>query len=155
MIGGGLAGTYAAIRLRLVNQSVAVIEKSGRLGGHTETYHDPETNIPVDYGVLVFDNLTVVTEYFGRFGIPLTTVGSGGGGDGQSQRIDFCSGQPVDGPSGNVTEAMARYAEQLLKYPFLSVGFDLPDPVPDDLLLPFGDFVEKYDLGAAVDAISL
>lgn len=47
VIGGGSAGTYAAIRLRLMNQSVAVVEKSGRLGGHTETYRDPETNTPL------------------------------------------------------------------------------------------------------------
>jgi hypothetical protein len=38
------------------------------------------------------------------------------------------------------------YAEQLEKYPYVELGFDLQYPVPDDLLFPFGDFVPKYGL---------
>jgi heterodisulfide reductase subunit A-like polyferredoxin len=41
IIGGGSAGMYSAIRLTDLDKSVAVIEKSGRLGGNTETYIDP------------------------------------------------------------------------------------------------------------------
>ena len=33
-----------------------------------------------------------------------------------------------------------------LSYPYLDVGFDPPDPVSADLLLPFQDFVKKYNL---------
>jgi hypothetical protein len=56
IIGGGATGTYAAVRLQDYGKSVLVIEKSGRLGGHTETYFatdapPPFTGAPVDYGV--------------------------------------------------------------------------------------------------------
>lgn len=38
VVGGGAAGTYAAVRLRDLSKIVAVVEKKSRLGGHTETY---------------------------------------------------------------------------------------------------------------------
>jgi heterodisulfide reductase subunit A-like polyferredoxin len=38
IIGGGSAGTYAAVRLRDLGKSVIVIEKDVVLGGHTDTY---------------------------------------------------------------------------------------------------------------------
>lgn len=38
IIGGGSAGTYAAVGLQDRGKSVLVIEKAGRLGGNTETY---------------------------------------------------------------------------------------------------------------------
>lgn len=38
------------------------------------------------------------------------------------------------------------YAAQLAKYPYLPYSWNLPSPVPSDLLLPFGEFVAKYDL---------
>jgi heterodisulfide reductase subunit A-like polyferredoxin len=53
IIGGGASGTHAAISLKDKGKSIIVIEKQGRLGGHTETYIDPSTGIPIDYGVRV------------------------------------------------------------------------------------------------------
>jgi NADPH-dependent 2,4-dienoyl-CoA reductase/sulfur reductase-like enzyme len=44
IIGGGGTGTYAAIQLKDQGKKIMVIESKPRLGGHTETYHDPETN---------------------------------------------------------------------------------------------------------------
>jgi NADPH-dependent 2,4-dienoyl-CoA reductase/sulfur reductase-like enzyme len=44
IIGGGGTGTYAAIQLKDQGKNIMVIESKHRLGGHTETYHDPETN---------------------------------------------------------------------------------------------------------------
>jgi heterodisulfide reductase subunit A-like polyferredoxin len=38
IIGGGSAGTHAAISLKDKGKSIIVIEKKARLGGHTETY---------------------------------------------------------------------------------------------------------------------
>lgn len=38
IIGGGSAGTYAAVRLKDLGKSVIVIEKDVVLGGHTDTY---------------------------------------------------------------------------------------------------------------------
>ena len=49
----------------------------------------------------------------------------------------------------------AAYAEQRSKYPYLSTGYHLPDPIPSDLLLPFGTFVQKYNLTATLPLISL
>src|ERR1700692_3090005 len=43
VIGGGAAGTYAAIRLGDMKQNVMVIERHDRLGGNTETFADPVT----------------------------------------------------------------------------------------------------------------
>jgi monoamine oxidase len=41
VIGGGSGGTYAATRLRQLNQSVIVIEKDSLMGGNTNTYTVP------------------------------------------------------------------------------------------------------------------
>jgi hypothetical protein len=51
---------------------------------------------------------------------------------------------------GNISAALGAYAAQVFQYPYLDYGFDLPNPVPADLLLPFGDFVKKYSLDALV-----
>lgn len=48
VLGGGASGTYAAIRLRELGQSVALVEKQDHLGGHTRTYHDPDTGTTID-----------------------------------------------------------------------------------------------------------
>ena len=56
IIGGGATGTYGAINLREAGKSVVVVERNGRLGGHTETYIDPITGTAADYGVQAFWN---------------------------------------------------------------------------------------------------
>jgi hypothetical protein len=45
-------------------------------------------------------------------------------------------------------EALLTYRKILDQYPFLSNGFNLPDPVPADLLLPFGEFLQKYNMSS-------
>jgi monoamine oxidase len=54
IIGGGAAGTYAALGLRDRGRSVVVVEKSERLGGHCETFRDPASGAAIDIGVIVF-----------------------------------------------------------------------------------------------------
>ncbi|KAK8085843.1 FAD dependent oxidoreductase [Apiospora hydei] len=49
-----------------------------------------------------------------------------------------------------VGAALAGYAAQRAKYPALETGFNLTYPVPEDLLLPFGEFVTRYQLEALV-----
>src|SRR5438552_9167791 len=71
VLGGGSSGTFSAVKLRDAGKSVVVLERKARLGGHTETFHDPSTGIPVDFGVFVFHDTPIVTDYFGRFGVPL------------------------------------------------------------------------------------
>ncbi|KAF2136669.1 uncharacterized protein K452DRAFT_353837 [Aplosporella prunicola CBS 121167] len=147
IIGGGASGTYAAWRLRELNYSVAIIEKKARLGGHTETYITPQ-GVPIDYGVMVYHNWPLVERFFEHFGIPLTEFSYAAD---QGTSIDLRTGE-VD---KNYTQpdpslALQAYGAQLAKYPYLREGFNLPDPVPEDLLIPFGAFVEKYRLDDAV-----
>ena len=150
IIGGGSTGTYSAIRLSDSNNTVVVIEADPRLGGHTNTYTDPATNETVDYGVVSFHNTTIVKDYFARFDIPLATASFALPGQ-VNEYVDFRTGQTVPGNvPANYSAALAAYGAQLAKYPYLETGFDLPYPVPADLLLPFGDFVTKYNLQAAV-----
>ncbi|KAE8450512.1 hypothetical protein EG329_006243 [Mollisiaceae sp. DMI_Dod_QoI] len=147
IIGGGSSGTYAAIQLRDDSKSIAVIEQTDRLGGHTQTYIDPATKFPIDYGVQVFHHFDVVTNYFARLNVSLTTT-SGSVPGVTDEFADFLTGQLVTPSLGNFTAALGLYAEQAAQYPYLDYGFDLPDPVPEDLLLPFLDFGQKYNLGA-------
>jgi len=144
IIGGGSTGTYSAIRLKDLGNTVVVIEGKDRLGGHTETYHDPKTGGNIDYGVEVFHDLDIVRTYFARLNVSLITSSFASTG---SQYMDFQTGKLVpDYSPANPTAALGIYAEQLAKYPYVELGFDLPYPVPDDLLMLFGDFVLKYGL---------
>ena len=160
VLGGGSSGTFTAVRLRDSGKSVVVLERKDRLGGHCETYTDPATGIPVDYGVVVFHNLPVVTSYFARFNVPLIALSPADFG-GTTEYFDYRTGRQVAGyapPSQAATgQALAAYYEYLLTlnatYYDLDSGFDLPTPVPPDLLLPFGDFVKKYSLQALVSTV--
>lgn len=153
IIGGGSTGTYSAIRLSDSGQTVVVIEANDRLGGHTNTYIDPSTNETVDYGVSVFHNLTIVQKYFARFDIPLVKATLFAPGQ-VTEYVDFRTGKIVAGYAlPDPSAALAAYGAQLEKYAYVEAGFDLPDPVPADLLLPFGEFVTKYNLEAAMGFI--
>ncbi|RAK95827.1 amine oxidase, flavin-containing superfamily [Aspergillus ibericus CBS 121593] len=152
IIGGGSSGTYAAMALRQLNQSVVVVEKSGRLGGHTVTYIDPTTDTPVDFGVTLFEDSPETVDFFTQLDVPVTKVVPGRV---QTVRLDFRTGELVDPYPGNITEALGRYAQILQQYPYLAAGWNLPDEVPEDLVMPFSEFVEKYDLGAAIELISI
>jgi hypothetical protein len=155
IIGGGSAGTYTAVRLRDLGKSVVVVEREGRLGGHAETYYDPGTGIPIDIGVIVFENVPLVTNYFARFGVPLLPAGFSGG---ETAYVDFKTGRLVRGyvppPRQEAFGAVAMYQQILAQnFPYLDDGFQLPSSVPPDLLLPFGEFVEKYGLQAMVPLV--
>ena len=141
VIGGGSSGTYGAVKLRDMGKSVVVVEKAGTLGGHENTYIDPSTGTPIDYGVQTYWNISVVTEFFARFDIPIETFSFTGG---TNVYADFETGEvlPKFSPSQNFTP----YANQLNKYPYLLTSWNLPSPVPADLLLKFGDFIKKYSL---------
>jgi hypothetical protein len=153
IIGGGSGGTYSAIRLRELGKSVVVVEKKDRLGGHTQTYIDPKTGTPVDYGVVVFHDIPLVRTYFAHFNISLAPVEVNPPGL-TTQYVDFQTGKIVPGYiPPNPAEAFGAYTEQLVQYPYLAGGFFLPDAVPADLLLPFGDFVQKYSLSAMVQTV--
>jgi hypothetical protein len=151
VIGGGSSGTYAAIRLRDLGRSVALVELAGRLGGHTETFHDPATGGTTDIGVIVFHDLPLVREYLARFDVPLVTFGGFGGGP--TRYVDFRTGREVAGYLPPQPTALPAYLELLQRYPYLEDGFDLPDPVPAELLIPFGEFVRRHALDSIVPTV--
>ena len=156
VIGGGSSGTYTAVALRDAGKSVVVLERKQRLGGHTETYVDPATHIPTDIGVVVLHNRPVVTDYFARFNVPLVGLPPGAFG-GPNVNVDFRTGQvqtftePSQADTGAALGAYFGYLQQLSATYFdLDKSFNLPNPVPADLLMKFSDFVAKYSLGAMV-----
>ncbi|MGK5683515.1 FAD-dependent oxidoreductase [Actinoplanes sp. URMC 104] len=151
VLGGGSAGTYAAVRLRDLGRSVVVVEAQGRLGGHTETYHDPATGATIDIGVVVLEDEPVVRSHFGRFDIDLVRL-SGGGGGGTTAYVDFRTGRPVDyTPPAPV--ALPAYYEQISRFGPIDTVLNLPDPPPAELMAPFADFVAKHDLGSIVPLV--
>jgi hypothetical protein len=149
VIGGGSAGTYAAVRLRDLGRSVAVVESKDRLGGHTETYHDPETGGTVDIGVIVFEDNPLVRSHFGRFGVDLAPIGGLGG---RTTYVDFRTGRPVD-YTPPVPTALPAYYELISRYGPIDTVIDLPDPVPAELVAPFADFVRAHDLASVVPLV--
>lgn len=146
-------GTYTAVRLRDSHKSVIVVEAKNRLGGPAETYKDPETGTTLDLGVVVFGHLDEVKNFFSRFDIPMKIVPVSFG---TPEYVDLTTGQTVEHmlpDQAAVGAAMQKYAAEVAKYPEVQAGFDLNYPVAEDLLLPFGQFIEKYSLGALVPLI--
>ncbi len=156
VIGGGAAGTYAAIKSKDLGKSVVVVEQQNRLGGHTKTYIDPTTKQPIELGVAEYEDIPPVRAFFARFGVPLyqfnyTTPGI------TSEDADFTTGKvATPKPGGDLVAAWKAFQTQVAKYPTLFYSLDdVPHPVPADLLLPFGEFIRKYNLEAAVPYLSL
>ena len=155
VIGGGAGGTYAAIKSLDLNKTVIVVEKQDRLGGHTKTYVDPISKQPIELGVAEWENTTIVRNFIARFGIPLYKYNFTLPGV-TSEYVDFQTGKIASPKSTNVTNGWDLFQAQVAKYPFLDYSLDsVPFPVPPDLLLPFGQFIEKYNLQAAVPYLSL
>ncbi|KAK2463062.1 hypothetical protein APHAL10511_004717 [Amanita phalloides] len=151
IIGGGSSGTYTAVRLSDLGQSVVVVEEKNVLGGHTNTYIDPTTKATWDYGVQFFHDLTLVTNYFDRLNVKLVNANVDTPPAGSQLYVDFNTGNAFnDFTPPNATDGLIAYSTQLERFTFLNGGFDLPKPVPRDLLLPFGDFVRKYGLDSMV-----
>jgi hypothetical protein len=153
IIGGGASGTFSAVRLRDEGKSIILIEKESILGGHTNTYQDPVTKVTVDYGVVVFHNQQIVKDYFDRLNVSWT-IASSNFGAAAPVYLDDNTAELVNYTSPDPRAGLVAYATHLAQYAQLELGFFLPDPVPEDLLLPFGEFVAKYpDIDDAVSTI--
>jgi hypothetical protein len=151
VIGGGSAGTYAAVQLKTLGKSVVVFEKQGRLGGHAQTI--VVNNVPIDIGVQAFDgDNPLVAPYAAQLGVPLVPTSFTGGLP--PANVDFRTGAAVTLPPLNPVAfgtAFGTYLQILqTQFPYLDSGFNLPNPVPPDLLLSFGDFATKYGLDPIV-----
>lgn len=155
VVGGGSAGVYTAVRLQDYNKSIIIIEKNDYLGGHAETYVDPQSHVPINLGVVAFPQTHTTKNYFARFDVPLVLNSFSGP---PATYVDFSTGTSVDfdPPTDEaVAAAFQGYAAQLEKYPALQAGFNLTYPVSSDLLLPFGDFLNKYNLSAILPTVFL
>ncbi|KAI8961033.1 FAD/NAD(P)-binding domain-containing protein [Daldinia sp. FL1419] len=141
IIGGGATGTYAAINLRDQGRSVIVVEKHGILGGHTATYHDPATGAPINYGVQLYHDDQTSREFFARLKI---NVSGGNFVEKTPLYLDFGDGSPVLNYS--IPPLNDDYYQALHKYPYLENGIELPNPVPEELLLPWSDYLERFNL---------
>ncbi|KAL6404369.1 putrescine oxidase [Ilyonectria robusta] len=156
IIGGGSSGTYAAVRLKEEGKSVVVLEKEDHLGGHTVTYTDPDTHQPFNLGVVVFHDSPIVRNYFATFGVAVNTAGFSAL---NTAYYDFSTGRAVNGftPASQQASgaAVQKYAQIIAtKYPYLALGYDLPDPVPKELLAPYSEFIEANGLQDMVQLVN-
>lgn len=151
VLGGGSAGTYAAVQLRTLGKSVVVLEKQSRLGGHAQTVS--VNNTPINIGVQLFEGKNpLVASYCSQLNVPLVPASLGGAPS--ATHVDFRTGTSVAIPAPDPVAfgtAIGTYLNVLqTQFPYLDTGFNLPNPVPPDLLLPFGDFATKYGLDPLV-----
>lgn len=121
------------------------------------TYEDPVTGQSFDYGVQSFNDYGPARDFFARMGVP---VGANSRHPVVSQYADFTSGQRVNftlPPNEERIAAMERFLNVTAPFEQYTLpgywNFPAPDRIPGDLLLPFGEFVRKYDLHAAVNQV--
>ncbi|KAI1378440.1 FAD/NAD(P)-binding domain-containing protein [Hypoxylon crocopeplum] len=142
IIGGGATGTYAAINLKDQGKSVVVVERKGELGGHCATYHDPATGTPINYGLQVYYDAPVSRAFFTRLNI---TFGTGIFPTSREPvYIDFRDGSILANYS--IPTLNDDYVRELHKYPYLENGIELPDPVPEELLLTWSEYMKKFNI---------
>lgn len=154
IMGGGSSGVYSSMRLRDHGKSVLVIEKRDTLGGHAEAWVDPVSGTPIDIGVQAFAN-DVAKDYFARFGLVLKKPGAGAAVP-TNKYVDFATGKVADFAEPRSTAFLAavdKYLAHLHEFQALQDSFNMSYPVHPDLLLPFGEFVAKYDLGDLVPRV--
>lgn len=152
IIGGGATGAYAAVRLREdLNTSVLVVEQDIQLGGHVNTYFPSGPDLAIDFGVLAYNNLPTTMNFFKRFDVPLEPAGIP---PFEQHYIDLKTGKGFTPEPSSPVMALMKYAQVLKKYAYISEGYGgIPDPVPQELIEPFGKFVEDNELQAAVPII--
>ncbi|KAI1213206.1 FAD/NAD(P)-binding domain-containing protein [Annulohypoxylon truncatum] len=142
IVGGGATGTYAALNLKDEGKSFVIVERKSYLGGHTATYHDPTTGTPINYGLQVYWDNPNSRYFFNRLNISVSqgTFPSSKA----SLYIDFTDGTQLTNYS--VPTIKQDYINELHKYPYIENGLELPDPVPEDLLLPWQEYMDKFNL---------
>ncbi|KAK0391595.1 hypothetical protein NLU13_1095 [Sarocladium strictum] len=163
IIGGGSAGIHAAISLKDAGANVVVIEKKSQIGGHAETYVNPQNNVKANIGVVIFQDTPIVQNYFDRLKVPSTKVNTSALSLGEHKSYDFKLGIPVPAQTPQqqaasqqaIGAAMQAYMANVLpKYPWIDQGWFIPQPVPEELTLPFGQFAQKYGFAALLPVIS-
>ena len=128
-------------------------------GGHTNFYNDKTSGKAINVGVQAW------MEYKDAFDFPkrmnVSTSGSMSFTPNTAHFVDTKTGKPVPNyaapEAADMYAALARYLAAIEKYEDMVLpgllNFPEPEDIPEDLLMPFGEFVEKYDLEAAVPQI--
>ncbi|PBP18526.1 FAD dependent oxidoreductase family protein [Diplocarpon rosae] len=165
VIGGGSGGIHAAIQLKDAGAKVVVIEKKNRIGGHAETFYPPGGQ-PINAGVAIFENSTSVSSYFARLRVnstffnPATDVPPG---TPATKMYDFSLGFPIPAQNESATQAQnaailsaaQSYMKNVIaKYPWIDEGFLVPEPVPEELYMPFGELAKKYSFEALLPLLA-
>jgi hypothetical protein len=119
-------------------------------------YHDPATGKPINIGVQAWMEYLNTTSFPQRMGV--STNGSMQFAPLTYKYIDFNTGLPVPdyAPPKDADRSVAiqtylelceKYADMLMPGFF---NFPAPEKVPEDLIMPFGQFTRKYNITAAV-----
>ncbi|EXU96009.1 flavin-binding monooxygenase-like protein [Metarhizium robertsii] len=166
IVGGGAGGIHAAIHLKDAGASVVVIEKKDQIGGHAETYINPDTGVTSNVGVVLFEKTELVKRYFARLGVPTitSTLATGFSSKPLSAELyDFALGTripPTDAADATAQQQAVEAAAQaytqnvLSKYAWIDQGFFVPDPVPEELYLPFSQLADKYGFSALLPIVA-
>ncbi|KFY01792.1 hypothetical protein O988_02517 [Pseudogymnoascus sp. VKM F-3808] len=156
VIGGGASGAHAAVWLRDAGKSVVIVERADQLGGHTNYYDDPVSGKVLNVGVQAW------MEYENAFDFParmnVSTSGSMQFTPNVGQFVDMKTGRLVaDYVMPNDTamyQALQTFLDVEEKYSGMLLpgyeNFPAPHSIPEDLLMPFVDFVKKHGIEAAV-----
>ncbi|KAJ5908612.1 hypothetical protein N7495_001294 [Penicillium taxi] len=152
ILGGGSTGTFAAVQLNGQGHSVALVEKKSSLGGHAETLYLPNGSY-INYGVEGYFNNAKTKDFFAQLNVDYEILLPG---TILSHSVNFNTGKTV-APGADILETVAAavlYRAAIEQFDYLSTGlYTLPDPVPEVLLRPFKEFVEKHALQGALELI--
>ena len=85
-----------------------------------------------------------MNNYFNYLNLPSTVLKLTGGLP--TKYVDFKEGKVLNFTAPDPSAAVGEYYGLLLQYPYLEDSFDLPNPVPSDLTMRFGDFIQKYNI---------
>ncbi len=176
VLGAGASGMSAAVFLKDAGYSVVVFESTSHLGGQCETFKfttekDGQANW-IDIGVQAFVNtssanaaglgpFTVDTVAFvERFAGEGSAVPLVGYSDPTRYAVNLAQkneGYILVNSSGTTSSldfqlAYYRLLTVVGSYPWLDTA-KVPTPVPEELLLPFSDFITKYQLEPIVSSI--
>lgn len=121
------------------------------------TYIDPKSGAAYDYGVEAFLALGNATNFFDRFNIAMAPLSQT---NVTTEYIDFITGELVNLTLPSFPDQVAAMQN------FLSVvepwtdylqpgywNFPAPADIPPDFLIPYGDFITKYNLQDAIPLI--
>ncbi len=148
ILGAGASGMYAAGRLKEMGYSVVVLEKLDRVGGHAHTHKDAATGEFQEMGVRIFPDVDIIQKTYKRYGIRLNRIDLN---QGKRKYVDIRTGKE----SGFKTPNVFKILYSLLKYEILAhtkfkyvykEGFELPDDLSEELLMPFGEYLRKHKI---------